>query len=255
MLDHAQVMADEQVGQVQLFPQAHEQVQHLGLDRHVQRRHRLVAHQELGLDRQRPGNADARALPAGELVRKAPQHGRVHAHAHQHVFHIALLRAALDHAVHHRRLAHDIQHAQPRIERGVRVLEDHLDRQLLLAALVRRQVVEVGAAPQTFALGQRVQADSHAPQRGLAAAGLADQAHHLAGADAQVDVVDRMHHFFMRMGAEQVGDARRRVERLHKALGHAAQLQDRRSWRGGPVLSGSVRHRSGLQFSRAHAAS
>src|SRR3546814_2287918 len=37
MLDHRQVVADEQVGQAELLAQVHEQVQHLGLDRDVER--------------------------------------------------------------------------------------------------------------------------------------------------------------------------------------------------------------------------
>ena len=46
-----------------------QQVDHLGLDRHVERRHRLVADDDLRPQRQRPGDADALALAAGELVR------------------------------------------------------------------------------------------------------------------------------------------------------------------------------------------
>ena len=46
-----------------------QQVHHLGLDGHVQRGHRLVGDDHLGLDRERPGDADALPLAAGELVR------------------------------------------------------------------------------------------------------------------------------------------------------------------------------------------
>ena len=46
-----------------------QQVDDLRLDRDVERRDRLVGDQELGLDDERPGDADALALPAGELVR------------------------------------------------------------------------------------------------------------------------------------------------------------------------------------------
>ena len=45
-----------------------EQVDDLGLDRDVERRDGLVGHQELGVERQRAGDADALALAAGELV-------------------------------------------------------------------------------------------------------------------------------------------------------------------------------------------
>ena len=48
-----------------------EQVDHLRLDRHVERGDRLVGDEQLGLQGQRAGDADALALAAGELVRVA----------------------------------------------------------------------------------------------------------------------------------------------------------------------------------------
>ena len=44
------------------------QVEHLGLDRDVQRRHRLVGDDEAWIQRERSREADALALAAGELV-------------------------------------------------------------------------------------------------------------------------------------------------------------------------------------------
>ncbi|MNX96973.1 hypothetical protein D3C86_1293190 [compost metagenome] len=248
-------MADEQVGQVQLFPQAHEQVQDLGLDRDIERRHRFVADQEFRLDRQRPGDADARPLPARELMRKAAQHGGVHAHAHEHVFHVGLLGALLDHAVHHGGLADNIEHAQPGVQGRIRVLENHLDGELLLAALVRRQAVQIHAAPESLPLGQRMEPHRHAAQRGLAAAGLAHQPDHLARADRQVHAIHRMHHLHALLCAEEIGDLGRHVERLDEALGHRAQLQQRRGGRGGLSLRGVGSTRRGIDHGLAHAAS
>ena len=71
VLDHRQVVRDEQVGEAELLLQVLEQVDHLRLDRHVERRHRLVADDQLRLDRERARDADALALAAGELVRIA----------------------------------------------------------------------------------------------------------------------------------------------------------------------------------------
>ena len=48
-----------------------QQVDDLRLDRHVERGDRLVGHQQLGAQGERPGDADALALAAGELVRVA----------------------------------------------------------------------------------------------------------------------------------------------------------------------------------------
>ena len=92
VLDDAHVVGDEQVGQAELALELLEQVQDLGLDRHVERGDRLVADDEVRLEDERPGDADALALAAGELVRVAP--GVVRLEADQ-VHHLADLLAAL----------------------------------------------------------------------------------------------------------------------------------------------------------------
>ena len=69
--DHGEVVRDHQVGQTELLLQLLEQVEDLRLDRHVQRRDRLVGDDEARFERDRAGDADPLALPAGELVRVA----------------------------------------------------------------------------------------------------------------------------------------------------------------------------------------
>ena len=71
---HRQVVGDEHIGQVLLLLQLLEQVDDLGLDGHVQGGHALVAHDELGLHHQGPGNGHALAPAAGELVGIAVDH-------------------------------------------------------------------------------------------------------------------------------------------------------------------------------------
>ena len=83
-------MRDEHVGQVELVLQVLEQVDDLRLDRDVQRRHRLVGHDQLGPQRERAGDADALALAAGELVRVAVVVLRVQPDQLQQVLHRAL---------------------------------------------------------------------------------------------------------------------------------------------------------------------
>ena len=79
MLDDGQVVGDEEVGQAELLLEVVEQVEDLALDRDVERADRLVADDELRVERQRPGDADALALAAGELVRVAVDVGLVEA--------------------------------------------------------------------------------------------------------------------------------------------------------------------------------
>ena len=71
MLHHRQVVADEDVGEPEALLQVLQQVEDLAADRDVERRHGLVADDQLGLHRQRAGDGDALALAAGELVRIA----------------------------------------------------------------------------------------------------------------------------------------------------------------------------------------
>ena len=69
--NHGEVVRDEEVGEPPIALQVGQQVEHLGLHRDVERRDRLVADDEAGLDRQRPRDPDALPLAAGELVRVA----------------------------------------------------------------------------------------------------------------------------------------------------------------------------------------
>ena len=66
-----QIVRDEEVRQAEAALQLLEQVDDLRPDRHVERRHRLVEHDQLRVERERARDADALALAARELVRVA----------------------------------------------------------------------------------------------------------------------------------------------------------------------------------------
>ena len=102
-------------------------IDHAGLDRHVERGHRLVEDQHLGPQRQRAGDADALPLAAGELVRVPVAVLGVEADGAQQVSRpsAAGLVAAVQ-AVDAQRLGDDLVDRHPRVERGERVLEDDL---------------------------------------------------------------------------------------------------------------------------------
>ena len=67
--DHGEVVRDEQIGKPEPLLQILQQVDDLALDRHVERRHGLVADDERRLHCQRARNADSLALAAGKLMR------------------------------------------------------------------------------------------------------------------------------------------------------------------------------------------
>src|ERR1700735_3326135 len=108
MLHHAEVVADEQVGQVEFPAQVHEQVEDLCLDGYVERGHRFVANQELRLHGECPGDADALALAAGKLVRIATLERWVETGATQLGVQVGVEIGTLYHAVHQWRLADDV---------------------------------------------------------------------------------------------------------------------------------------------------
>ena len=74
MAHHRQVMADEDIGHVQLLLELGHQIDNLGLDGHVQGGDNLVADDEFGAQGQGPGDGDPLALAAGELVGEAGGH-------------------------------------------------------------------------------------------------------------------------------------------------------------------------------------
>ena len=67
VLDRVDVVRDEQVRQVELVLQVVEQLQDLRAHRQVERRGRLVQHDELRACHDRAGDADALLLAAGQL--------------------------------------------------------------------------------------------------------------------------------------------------------------------------------------------
>ena len=69
--DDGEVVRDEEVGELELLLQLLEEIDDLCLDRHVERRDRLVRDDEIRIQRECAGEADALPLAAGELVRVA----------------------------------------------------------------------------------------------------------------------------------------------------------------------------------------
>ena len=134
VLDDGEVVRDEDVGQVEFVLQVLQQVQHLRLHRHVERRHRLVADQDVGLHRQAARDRDPLPLAAGEFVRVLVERDFRQADLLQQLEREvgALLRGCAD-AVDLHRLGQDLPDGEARIERRVRILEDDLDAPLVAA--------------------------------------------------------------------------------------------------------------------------
>jgi hypothetical protein len=139
-------------------------------------------------------------------MRVAPLIARVEADLEHHVVEIVVEPGCRHEAVHARRLANDLAHPLSRIERGHRVLEDHLDgerRGLGLGALKPGALLSL-KSHDAFARHQDAGDD---PAKGrLATAGLADQPDHLARVNGEADALDRMHHLLAQIGAKRLGE-------------------------------------------------
>ena len=125
-------------GEPEALLQVHQQVDHLRLDRYVERRHRLVADDQPRLDGERARDADPLPLAAGELVRIALGVLRRQADQAEQLGD-AIAAPAGRETVQRQRLADGLRDRHARIERRVRVLEDDLQRAPLRAHRARRR--------------------------------------------------------------------------------------------------------------------
>ena len=101
-------------------------------------------------------------------------------------------RAASD-AVHIERLGHRKPDREPRVERGIRILEYHLDLAAQRANVRRGKTRDVAAA-ELDAASFDVDQSQQRPSRGrLPASGFADQRQRLAGGEIEAHLLDRVH--------------------------------------------------------------
>ena len=147
-----------------------EQVQDLRLHRYVERRHRFVADDDLGVHHDGAGDADALTLAARELVRLT-RTGliRIDADRLEDLSDLGLLfglRAPLPDV---QRLGHDVHDLAARVQRGDRILEDHLHPRAKLTDLRRRQLREVLPLQHDRARRRRRQLHDRPPGRRLPA--------------------------------------------------------------------------------------
>ena len=111
-------------------------------------------HDELGVERQGAGDADALALPARELVRVALGVLGVEADRLEQLGDALLALGLGADVVDLERLADDVADAHARVERGVRVLEDDLHVAAQRVHLAARRLHDVDALEGDVAAGR-----------------------------------------------------------------------------------------------------
>jgi hypothetical protein len=178
LLDHAEIMADEQAGEAVLALQFREEFEHLRAHRDVERRDRLVGDDEARPAHHGAGDRDALALAAGELVRIALGEAVAQADLGQHLGDARLLVGLVMPGTSRSGSATSAdRHA--RIERGIRILEHHLAVQPVVP-IGRLALEDRLAVEQDLAAGRLDQPGDGLAERGLARARAADHGHDLA---------------------------------------------------------------------------
>ena len=190
-------MRDEEHRHAVLDLQLLDEGQDLRLDRHVERRRRLVGDEEARAAGQRHGDHDALEHAARQLVRivAIAARGRRDAHPVHQSDRLAPRLRAPEPAVPHDRLGDLVARLEDRVEARHRLLEDHRD---LVAAhllhLAFRQREEVAPAHDDLPSHPRraVRQEAHHGHRGHALAGarLAHNGQRLTRAEREVEAVD-----------------------------------------------------------------
>src|SRR3989442_8652387 len=127
--------------------------------------------------------------PPRELVRIGVEELGAEADAGQHLRHPLAPLGRPQGAVAAQRLLHDAADAEPRVQRGGRVLEDHLEIAALAAQRLVAERGEVHVAEAHAAGGGFDEAEDESGDGGLAAGGFPDEAEGLARLDAEGDAV------------------------------------------------------------------
>ena len=189
MPHHRQVMRHHHIGERMFLPQVGQQIKDLGLHGHIQRRGRLVQQQQARLGGQRPGNGDALALSARELVRIAKAELLPEAHVIEQLGHTPV---DLAETVQMQGLAQHLIDRMARVQRGVRVLKHHLHG---LVEALEPALGDLRAVDADLARPVRGEPGDRAQDGGFARTAFADEAkafalrHAETGAFHRVDTV------------------------------------------------------------------
>src|SRR5882757_2386203 len=211
VLDDLQVVADEEIGQVQPALQIEQEIEDLAAHRDIERGGRFVEDDDVRRDRDGAGDADALALAAAQLVRVALEMDDAEAHHLDQLAHPRRPRRARQVEMQAQRLVEHLANAHARIERGVGILEHHLDAPVDPRQETRRERQDRLAVDHHVAAARLDQPHDAARDRRFSRAALTHQGQRLAGGEVEAHPVDR----------DQVASA---VDR--KILAQLAHLQD-----------------------------
>ena len=189
MANDAQVMGDKQIGQSELFLKILEHIDDLRLNGDIERGDRLIADDELGIDRKRSRDTDSLALTTGELMRIAVCVLAVESDAlKKGDYLLSSLRLVGGEMVDIDGLTYDIAYRHARIKARIGVLENHLhlasegqhiDRHFVFLIENHFSVIDY------FAVRGLIESEQSTTDGSFAAAGLADETERLSLIDKE----------------------------------------------------------------------
>ena len=188
-----QVVADQDVGHPGPVADLGQQVQHLGLDRHVKRGDRLVQDQHARLSGQGPGDRHPLPLPAGQGPGQRPRLPAVQADQFGQFRHPGPAPVGGPVVVQPDHLRQRLLGGLPRVQAGVRILEHDLDLAPPASPVAGgpgRPGAVVSAGGDGAASGV-LEPDDHPGDRGLAGTGLPHDRQRARRRDREGHVVDR----------------------------------------------------------------
>ena len=141
--DDGEIVRDEEKPEVQLAREVHQEVGDLRLRGGVERSQRLVEDDDGGACGERPSDGDALSLAARELVGIAARGGFGKPNLAQELDGSAPALRPRRKTENRERIADLLTDPAPRVERGERVLEDHLQPHLLVGSSAAGQRLDV----------------------------------------------------------------------------------------------------------------
>jgi hypothetical protein len=187
--DDGEVVCNKKIGEAQSLLQAAEQVEDLSLDGDIESGDGLIADDEVGFDGESAGDADALALAAAEFVGVARCEVGAESDELEELFD-ALAYAAAGEAMDIEDFADGLADGHARVERAERILENDLGSTPEATEAIAIEGSNVGAVEEDAASARLDEAEDGATGRGLAGAGLTDEAEGLAAADLEGDAID-----------------------------------------------------------------
>ena len=127
LADHFEVVGDQDHRKFVLSPQPGNQLQNLGLNRHIEGRHRLIEDQQPRPGRERPGDGDALPLPPGEFSWVLVRGGRLQTNLIEEIGYTLAVIGSVADGMGNQGFGDDGSDPKARVERLAGVLENGLE--------------------------------------------------------------------------------------------------------------------------------